>query len=88
MVVDAPMVRVRTQPAGRIGPEERLVVIRPVGESRVASALTVAGPEVLRAELVRVRSQRHRIEEVFGRATARPGSTMTRCGAGSVGIIQ
>ena len=39
--------------------------MRPVGESRVDYALTDAGPEVPLAELVRVRSQRHRIEEVF-----------------------
>src|SRR5512135_1649986 len=65
LVVDAMTVRVRSRQDGRIGPEERLVVIRPVGESRVDYALTNAGPEVPLAELVRVRSQRHRIEEVF-----------------------
>jgi SRSO17 transposase len=65
LVVDAMTVWVRAKRDGRIGPEERLVVIRPVGESRVDYALTDAGPEVPLAELVRVRSQRHRIEEVF-----------------------
>jgi SRSO17 transposase len=65
LVVDAMTVRVRAKQDGRIGPEERLVVIRPVGESRVDSALTNAGPEVPLAELVRVQRQRHRIEEVF-----------------------
>jgi SRSO17 transposase len=65
LVVDAMTVWVRAKRDGRIGPEERLVVIRPVGESRVDYALTDAGPEVPLAELVRVRGQRHRIEEVF-----------------------
>ena len=40
-------------------------MIHPVGESRIDSALTNAGPEVPLAELVRVQRQRHRIEEVF-----------------------
>ena len=65
LLVDAMTVRVRAQPDGRIGPEEGLLVLRPVGESRVDSALSNAGPEVPLAKLVRIRSQRHRIEEVF-----------------------
>jgi len=65
LMVDAMTVRVRAKQEGRIGPEERLVVIRSVGESRVDYALTNAGPEVPLAELVRVQRQRHRIEEVF-----------------------
>ena len=58
-------VRVRAKQDGRIGPEERLVVIRPVGESRIDYALTNAEAEVPLAELVGVQRQRHRIEEVF-----------------------
>jgi SRSO17 transposase len=65
-VVDAMSVRVRTKEERRVGPEERLVVIRPVGESRIDYALSNAGPEVPRAEVVRAQRQRHRIEEVFG----------------------
>jgi SRSO17 transposase len=65
LLVDAMTVRVRAKQDGRIGPEERLVVIRSVGESRVDYALTNAGPDVALAELVRVQRQRHRIEEVF-----------------------
>jgi len=65
LVVDAMSVRVRAKHDGRIGPEERLVVIRPVGESRIDSALSNAGPEVPLAEVVRAQRQRHRIEEVF-----------------------
>jgi SRSO17 transposase len=65
LVVDAMMVRVRAKQEGRIGPEERLVVIRPAGESRIDYALTDAGSEVPLAELVRVQRRRHRIEEVF-----------------------
>ena len=52
--VDAMTVRVRAKQDGRIGPEERLVVIRPVGEPRIDYALTNAGPEVPLAEVVRV----------------------------------
>jgi SRSO17 transposase len=65
LVVDAMSVRVRAKEDGRIGPEERLVVIRPVGESRIDYALSNAGPEVPLAEVVRAQRQRHRIEEVF-----------------------
>jgi SRSO17 transposase len=65
LVVDAMMVRVRTKQEGRIGPEERLVVIRPVGESRIDYAMTDAGPEVPLAKLVGAQRQRHRIEEIF-----------------------
>jgi SRSO17 transposase len=63
--VDAMTVRVRAKHEGRIGPEERLIVIRSVGEARIDYALTNAGPEVPLAELVRVQRQRHRIEELF-----------------------
>jgi SRSO17 transposase len=64
--VDAMRVRVRAKQERRIGPEESLVVIRPVGEVRTDYALTNAGPEVPLAEVVRAQRQRHRIEEVFG----------------------
>jgi SRSO17 transposase len=63
--VDALTVRVRAKQDGRIGPEERLVVIRPVGESRTDYALTSAGAEVPLSALVRAQRQRHRIEELF-----------------------
>ncbi len=66
LVVDAMSVRVRTKQDRRIGPEERLVFIRPVGESRIDYALSNAGPEVPLAEVVGAQRQRHRIEEVFG----------------------
>ena len=65
LVVDALSVRVLAKEDQRIGPEERLVVIRPVGESRIDDALSNAGPEVPLAEVVRAQRQRHRIEEVF-----------------------
>jgi len=64
--VEAMIVSVRTKQDRRIGPEERLVVIRPVGESRIDYALSNAGPDVPLAEVVGVQRQRHRIEEVFG----------------------
>jgi SRSO17 transposase len=59
------MVRVCARQDGRIGPEERLVVIRPVGESRIDYALANAGPEIPLAGIVRAQRQRHRIEEMF-----------------------
>jgi hypothetical protein len=58
LVVDAMSVRVRAQPDGRIGPEGRLVVIRPVGESRIDYALSNAGAEVPLAEVVGTRGSR------------------------------
>jgi SRSO17 transposase len=66
LLVDTMTVRVRAKQEGRIGPEERLVVIRSVGESRVDYALTNGGSEVPLAEVVRAQRQRHRIEEMFG----------------------
>ena len=65
LVVDAMTVRVKAKQDGRIGPEERLVVIRVVGESRTDYALTNAGPEVPLAEILRAQRRRHRIEEMF-----------------------
>ena len=64
--VDAMIVSVRAMEGRRIGPEERLVAMRPAGESRIDYALTNAGAEVPLAEVVRAQRQRHRIEEVFG----------------------
>jgi SRSO17 transposase len=65
--VDAMTVRVRTKDRGRVGPEERLVVMRTVeAEPRTHYSLSNAGPDVPLSELVGVRFTRHRIEEVFG----------------------
>lgn len=65
--VDAMTVPVRTKLDRRIGPEERLVVMRTVeAKPQVHYSLSDAGPEVPLEELVRVRFTRHRIEEVFG----------------------
>jgi SRSO17 transposase len=73
LLVDAMTVRVRAKRDRRVGPEERLVVIRPVGESRVDYALTNAGPEVPLAEVVRAQRQRHRVEEMFGAGNGEAG---------------
>ena len=55
----------------RIGPEERLVVIRSTGsDSRVWYTLSNAPSEVPLAELVRAHAERHRIEQVFEEAKA------------------
>ena len=64
--VDAMAVRVRTKQEGRVGPEERLVVMRNVGESGIDYALSNADAEVPLVEMVRAQRQRHRIEEFFG----------------------
>src|SRR3954463_11727071 len=72
--VDALMVRVRSKEQRRIGPEERLVVMRTVeAKPRVHYALSNAGPDVSLAELVRARFTRHRVEEVFGAAKGEVG---------------
>jgi SRSO17 transposase len=73
LVVDAMTVRVRARQEGRVGPEERLVAIRPVGESRIDYALTNAGPEVPLAEVVRAQRQRHRVEEMFAAGNGEAG---------------
>lgn len=73
LVVDAMTVQVRAKQDRRIGPEERLVVIRPVGETRTDYALTNAGPEVPLAEVVGAQRQRHRIEEVFAAGNGEAG---------------
>jgi SRSO17 transposase len=71
--VDAMAVRARAKHDRRVGPEERLVVVRPVGESRVDYALTNAGPEIPLAEVVRAQRQRHRIEEMFAAGNGEAG---------------
>jgi SRSO17 transposase len=73
LLVDAMTVRVRAKQEVRIGPEERLVAIRPVGESRIDYALTNAGPEVPLAEVVRAQRQRHRVEEMFAAGNGEVG---------------
>lgn len=72
--VDAMTVRVRAKEGRRVGPEERLVVMRTVEATpRTDYSLSNAGPEVPLSELVRVRFTRHRIEEVFGAAKGEVG---------------
>jgi SRSO17 transposase len=72
--VDAMAVRVRTKLDQRLGPEERLVVMRTVeAEPRTHYSLSNAGAEVALEELVRVRFERHRIEEVFEAAKQEAG---------------
>ena len=72
--VEAVETRVRTKYERRIGPEERLVVIRSVEASpRVWYTLSNAPPEVPLAEPVRVHAERHRIEQVFDEAKGETG---------------
>ncbi len=64
--VEALTVRVRTKQDRRLGPEERLVVMRTVEEKpQTHYALSNAEADVSLAELVRVRFTRHRIEEAL-----------------------
>jgi SRSO17 transposase len=64
--VDALMVRVRGKEKRRVGPEERLVVMRTVeAKPQTHYALSNAGPDVSLSELVQVRFTRHRIEEAL-----------------------
>ncbi len=72
--VEAVTIRVRAKLGRRIGPEERLLVLRTVGpESKITYALSNAPSRVPLAELVRVRSQRHRVERVFQEAKGEVG---------------
>ncbi len=64
--VEALTVRVQTKQEGRVGPEERLVVTRTVEENAKTSYhLSNAPSDVKLEEVVRGRSERHRVEEVF-----------------------
>ena len=65
--------RVQSKEAGRVGPEERLVVIRSVGESRTDYALSNASLEVPLVEIGRAQRQRHRIEEMFAAGNGEAG---------------
>jgi SRSO17 transposase len=72
--VEAVSARVRARHLRRIGPEERLLVIRTVGpQPDWTYSLTDAPPEEPLSELVRVRSCRHRVEEVFQQAKGEVG---------------
>jgi SRSO17 transposase len=72
--VDAMTVRVRTKLEHRLGPEERLVVMRTVeAEPETHYALSNAAAGVPLEELVRVRFTRHRIEELFEAAKQEAG---------------
>ena len=64
--VEAMKVRVQTKQEGRVGPVEVLLIERTVEENPQTSYhLSNAGSEVKLEELVRGRSERHRVEEVF-----------------------
>jgi SRSO17 transposase len=72
--VDVMTVRVRTRLEHRVGPEERLVVMRTVeAEPETHYALSNAAADVPLEELVRARFARHRIEEVFEAAQQEVG---------------
>jgi SRSO17 transposase len=72
--IEACTVRVRAKHKHRIGPEERLLVMRTLDETpTLVFKLTDAGVEVPLAELVRVGCQRHDIEELFEAAKGETG---------------
>jgi SRSO17 transposase len=64
--VEAMTVRVRAKQERRIGPEERLLVVRTVeARPRASYSLSNAAPDVALSESVRVHGTRPRIEELF-----------------------
>lgn len=63
--VDVMTTPVLAKEEGRIGPEELLVVIRSVGETRIDYALSNAKRDIPLSEPVRAQRQRHRVEEFF-----------------------
>jgi SRSO17 transposase len=72
--VEAVVARVRARLGRRIGPEERLLVIRTVdAKPEVTYSLSNAPAEVSLTEVVGVRSQRHRVERVFQEAKGEVG---------------
>jgi SRSO17 transposase len=74
MELEAATTRVHARLGRRIGPEERLLVLRTVGpESKTTYALSNAPARVGLAELVRVHAQRHRVERVLQEAKGEVG---------------
>ena len=74
VVVEAVTTRVRSRQEGRIGDEERLLVMRTVGpKPEVTYALSSAAAGVPLVDLVAARSVRHRIERVFQEAKGEVG---------------
>ena len=74
LVVEAVAAPILARRDRRVGDEERLLVIRTVGPvPEVTYALSNAAAEVPLAELVGVRSQRHRVERVFQEAKGEVG---------------
>lgn len=72
--VEAVAARVRAKRGRRIGPEERLLVIRTLDAKPEATySLSDAAPEVSLTEVVAVRSRRHRVERVFQEAKGEVG---------------
>lgn len=57
-------------------------VMRNVGESGIVYALSNADAAIPLIEMVRARRQRHRIEELFGRARVKRLWVSRRCGVG------
>jgi SRSO17 transposase len=72
--VEAVSARVCARHLRRIGPEERLLVIRTVApKPEWTYSMSNAPPETPLVELVRTRSSRHRVEEVFKQAKGEVG---------------
>ena len=67
-------VRVRTKEEGHVGPEETLLVTRSVEETpKTSYSLTNASADVALEELVRVKHERHRVEQLFEEAKGETG---------------
>jgi SRSO17 transposase len=72
--VEAIAARVQTRQDNRVGPEERLVVVRALGEdARTWYELSDAPASVPLAECVRAHGEHHRVEELLGEAKGEVG---------------
>jgi SRSO17 transposase len=72
--VQALRVRVRTKQDGHVGPEETLLVVRTLETPpKTSYALTNASAAVSLEELVRIKLQRHRVEQLFEEAKGETG---------------
>jgi len=74
VMVEAVVARVRAKLGRRIGPEERMLVIRALGVvPEVTYSMCHAAAGVPLTEVVAVRSKRHRVERVFQEAKGEVG---------------
>ena len=88
LLVDAMSVRAPAKQEGRIGPQERLMAIRPVGEPRIDYALSNAGPGVPWPRWSVPSGSGTELRRSSGPARGRWGWLTTRCATGWAGITK